>query len=82
MWNSKWYLIGIEYHNIILMIIHYRIESLGIAIDIVDKINGRCKDIIYYYSQIDVEYILDNSNWSTEMWNRTFNIIAVKVYHG
>ena len=44
------------------MIIHYRIESLGIAIDIVDKINGRCKDIIYYYSQIDVEYILDNSN--------------------
>ena len=82
MWNSKWYLIGIECHNIVSMIMQFGAGSLSIAIDIVDKINERCKVMIYYYSQIDVEYILDNSNWSTDMWNRTFNIIAVIVYHG
>ena len=42
------------------MVIHCRAGSLSIAIDIVDKINGRCK--VTLYSQIDVEYILDSSN--------------------
>ena len=44
------------------MIMQFGAGSLSIAIDIVDKINERCKVMIYYYSQIDVEYILDNSN--------------------
>ena len=53
---------------------------MSIAIDMVVKINGRCK--VTRYSQVDVEYILDSSNGSTDMWNRTFDITAVIVEYG